>query len=154
MAPLKGAAQPPVRDWHSCVGTGPCTKCSWRWGRTLGRSKHGCPSVPPSLVFQPNQGPGQGGSKKDLKKRSKDLNSTENPIWRNRWEARCLLSNSFDTMPATSMKPEARPHHLRGPTMRKMCLQHPRGCRPRHLVRFHDPHHHLLGTGERTCPTA
>lgn len=105
----------------------------------------------PSLVFQPNQGPGQGGSKKDLKRRSEDLNSTNNPIWRDGWEARCLLSNSFDRMPAICMKPEARPHHLRAPAMRKtcMCLRHPRGSRPRRLVRFHDPYHHLLGTGER-----
>lgn len=146
MAPLKGQHSLQqetgivVRYRPSVVGT----------GERLGRPPPGRPSVPSSLVFQPNQGPGQGGSKKDVRRRSKDLNSTKNPIWRDRWEARCLLSNSFDRMPANSMKPEARPPHLWGPAMRKtcMCLHHSRGSKPRNVVRFHDPHHHLLSTGE------
>lgn len=50
--------------------------------------------MPPSLVFQPDQGPwGIGSRKEDLRKRSKDLDKAENSIWRGRWEAKCLLSD-------------------------------------------------------------
>lgn len=56
----------------------------------LGRTMHLVIPVCLGPWFAAKPGPGKG---RLLKRRSKDPDKAENPIWRDRWEAKCLLSD-------------------------------------------------------------